>query len=406
MTTATQLLHAYAGAPQAKGSLPLTEGERCWLCAGPALRGLPVEDWQGANFTGQNRVRCATARYICEACVWATGRFSGVPGRAAGRAVVLAEVAAEGEESVIIRKATAKGWAKAMPVAPSALVESVPLGDKRLAAARERESLDGRRFAMVDLQKEPPRLGNVSHLYEVDGSGHHYQSASKGEKPLVLAFLRRPKAGIWFAAIAESGQKHVLPWTPVNPVGTARGRVLFEETPVALPESLDLVDEMAALLTAGASKDELGRGDYSPSTWIRCGDVLAKFEERRSRERHGAFWRLALFLAQRDEEATAQRMANEEQVRTAKKAAEKEGKRGDKRDRKKGDARGDGRVPRRGAERVPADAGSEPAQTLGHAVGAGAAGLPDERVGAGVGDDAGAGAETASPEQLGLFGAG
>lgn len=341
MRTASQLLHAHAGAPQAKESAPLPPGELCWLCAGDAARGMPVEDWQGANFTGQNRVRAPSARYICEACVWATARFSGVPGRPAK----------EG--------------------------------------------------------KEPPRICNVSHLYEETTDGVRYASASKGEKPLVLDFLRRPKAGLWFAAIAESGQKHVLPWTPVNPPGTARGRVLFEETLVALPGpgGLALVDEMAALLTAGATKEEMARGEYEPGTWLRCGDAIRAFEAAHGAQRHGAWWRLALFLAQRDEAAVAARLEAEKQARAAQKAAEKEAKKRDRRT-KKSAARGDHRVPGRSEDGVPADAGSEPDEALGHAARAGAARVSDERQRGGVDDDAGAQPETAGTEQLPLFGAG
>jgi len=341
MRTASQLLHAHAGSPQAKESAPLPPGEVCWLCAGEATRGMPVEEWQGANFTGQNRVRAPSARFVCEPCVWVTGRFSGVIDR---------------------------------PAKPG---------------------------------KQPPRPSNVSHLYEETPTGVWYASASKGEKPRVLEFLKRPKPGLWFAAIAESGQKHVLPWTPVNPPGTPRGRVLFEELVVSLPgpEGWVLVDEMAALLTAGATKDELGRGEYSPATWIRCGELLADFEARRGAERHGAFWRLALFLAQRDEEAVATRMEAEKQERAAKAAQKDEVKRDRKRS-EDGDARRHRRVPGGRARRIPADARGEATEALEHAARAGEDGVSDEHHRGRVGDDAGAQPQAAGAEQLHLFGDG
>ena len=200
----------------------------------------------------------------------------------------------------------------------------------------------------------PPKPGkkfggnfrNYSHLYEAGD----YVNASKGEKPAVLAFLRRTKSGPWFGAIADSGQKHVLPWVPVNP--GRRGVVLFDEMLVQVPESFDLVDAMTSLLTAGATKDEIIRGDYRAQTWIRCRVEVSAFEAQHREERGGAWFGLALWLAQRDEEAV--------QVRLKKERESKRGKtkrRGSRRAANK-DGRGDsvrkGAVPR--SRRQPAEA--------------------------------------------------
>lgn len=175
--------------------------------------------------------------------------------------------------------------------------------------------------------KEGKTLGgnyrNYSHLWE-DGAG--YSNASKGEKPAILAFLSREHAGEWFAAIADSGQKHVLPYTPVNQPGR-RGSVLFDEALIRLPEDLSLVSVMSKLLTDGATKEELERGDYRPATWQRLGrDRIRQFETEHGRTR-GAWFGLALWLAQRDEASVAERLEAEKKAVEAKKAEEKSARR-------------------------------------------------------------------------------
>jgi hypothetical protein len=162
------------------------------------------------------------------------------------------------------------------------------------------------------------RFSNYSHLLDTAESVP-YANASKGEKPVILAFLRRHHAGHWFAAIADSGQKHVLPYAPVNPPGS-RGRVRFDDRTISLPDAAGwaLVDDMVALLTAGATKEELASGAYGARAWQLCGEHLASFEHAWGRLRGDAWFALAVWLAQRNEEAVAARMAAE---KTAKEAA-------------------------------------------------------------------------------------
>jgi len=102
--------------------------------------------------------------------------------------------------------------------------------------------------------------------------------------------------GPWFAAIAESGKKHLLPWTPINFAGA---RVIyFEERRVSMPlDARELLDDLARLLAAGASKAEIGRGEYTPFSWRACHDEIRAFEARWSRARHGSWFDLALWLA-------------------------------------------------------------------------------------------------------------
>lgn len=299
MITGSRAVWEVCGAPRVEECQDVPAGTRCWVCAGETTRAAVREEWQGASFTGQNRVRCPESNWVCEACLHVMSRIAPVPGR---------------------------------PPAP------------------------GKKFG--------GNFRNYSHLWEAGG---FYANASKGEKPKILEFLRREHRSDWFAAIADSGQKHVLPWVPVNPSAARRGLVLFEEQVVTLPAGdpgWKLVDDMVALLTAGATKDELGTGSYTPWTWQRCPEVVRTFEEEWGGKRGGAWFALAVFLAQRDEEAVQERQAQEK----AAKAAAKESKRGEADRRSKGAAgKPHGDAAPRAAARVPRNARVQRAEALGPA---------------------------------------
>lgn len=214
----------------------------------------------------------------------------------------------------------------------------------------------------------PPKEGktaggnfrNYSHLLD----GATYVNASKGEKPAILAFLRRRKTGQWFAAIAESGQKHVVSGCPVNPAGTHPGRVAFEEDLIDLPRDdpdLVLVDHVAATLTAGATKEEVLRGDYGPGAWARCRISIMAFEALHAGKRASRWFRLAVFLAQRDEAQFAERMAAEKAARDAAKESRGKAERGARR----AAARRDGASTTGAAPRVPGHAELQRAEALG-----------------------------------------
>lgn len=163
-----------------------------------------------------------------------------------------------------------------------------------------------------------PNFRNYSHMLDERG----YVNASKGEKPAIREWLRAPKSGAWFAAIADSGQKHVVPYAPINtsPVG---GRVQFEEDVCALPRDdsgWGIIDVTSDLLTAGATKESVTSGGYTPGEWQRCGPLIRTYEQRVASLRGSVWFRLVVWLAQRDEGAVATRMAAEAEARKAAKA--------------------------------------------------------------------------------------
>jgi hypothetical protein len=162
---------------------------------------------------------------------------------------------------------------------------------------------------------------NYSHLWE---KGRGYSNASKGEKPAIREFLAREHAAPWFAAIADSGQKHVLMFVALNGPGRS-GVVMFDEQPVCVPDSVALVDSITALLSAGVTKDEIGSREYYVRTMAERRELVERFEAEHGSERGSGWFTLALWLSQRDEEEfqrqDAARKARKDVGRQAKKAA-------------------------------------------------------------------------------------
>lgn len=277
MRTLSQAIHAVAGSPPRPDCADRAQFI-CWVCGNPATRGMDRARWQGANFTGQNRVRCPESDFICEACV-----------------VVMA----------------------------------------------------GR----------PPNTERLwTHL--VEGASH--VRVNKAQKPIMREFLRRAHLAPWGAAIADSGQKHICPWAPLNPPNQTGGVILFEEAIVDLPRDehgWSLLHELREVLTDGATKEEIGRGEYGPRAWQLLGGRVRAFEDTWGHLRGGAWFDLALWLAQRDEERVQARMAAEKAAKEEERAAKRRPKGKAPNPDRRGSARSAGGVPR--------DAGRERAEALG-----------------------------------------
>lgn len=184
-----------------------------------------------------------------------------------------------------------------------------------------REAKEGKKFG--------GNFRNYSHFYE---AGTGYANASKGEKPLIRDFLARSHAGPWFCAIADSGQKHVLPFAPMNGPGGRSGTVLLEEALVSVPEDQSLISDMIALLSAGVTKGEIESGEWYVRTMIENRDAARAFESRHGAHRGSGWFRLAIWLAQRDEEEFAAVDAARKEQQNVRRAAKKAPRNGSGRD--------------------------------------------------------------------------
>ena len=231
-----------------------------------------------------------------------------------------------------------------------------------------------------------PNLCLYTHLH--DERGYSYEN--KASKPAILLWLRGPKVGAWFACIADSGKKQTVPFAQTNHTGVVAGMVRFEDRDVRIPGGAGgwlIVDECAALLTAGATKGEVSSGDYRPSTYERCAAMVRGFETAHGRARRGSAWfDLVVWLAQRDEEAVAVRQKAEKDEAKRRRGA-------DRRDGKRG-AVASGAVPKRRRQRAEAlepDRGQDEVRAA------------DERESVGVGRGDGEEPVSVSDKQLGLF---
>jgi len=182
--------------------------------------------------------------------------------------------------------------------------------------------------AVVMSGKPPDTERMFSHFVE----GDSWLRINKGKKPAMREFLRRSKTLPWFAAMTDAGQKHVIPWSPMNMPGEP-GVILFEEQLVHLPDEAgwELVDQIADMLTDGATKEEALPGQWGSRAYSLLGrERIEVFEERWGGERGGSWFELAVWLAQRDEAKVEARMEREKAASAAKKAKAKEAERGGK----------------------------------------------------------------------------
>lgn len=148
-------------------------------------------------------------------------------------------------------------------------------------------------------KEKPQRMRNYSHFI-VNGE---WTPLSKGNK----ARMRELLLGDVFpelAAIADSGQKHIVFRATRNPAGGKAGWVQFEEQRLYLiPNDLrDLLAQVEELYTE-FSKDEIESGDYAGHRILKFGmDRWLELENKIKAMRGKPIFSLALFLAQRSDD--------------------------------------------------------------------------------------------------------
>lgn len=211
--------------------------DACWFCGGSSNRSMPTKAWIKDGFTNGNRVRAPDSDRVCEGCVFVCSRISPVPGRP-----------------------------------PAA----------------------GKKFG--------GNFRNYSHCIEVRTDGRiEYLNATKAENERVRDFLRRPKTGDWFCAVAQSGQKHCIPWAPKNGPGIA-GCCSFDDALVSVPASdrqWELFDDVEALLDVGVPRGAVQDGRWPSGVIAKHRDALRAFDEKWSRHRGSGWFSLVTHLAKK-----------------------------------------------------------------------------------------------------------
>lgn len=339
LQTPPQAVHEAHGSPLVAGCDAVDA--KCYLCGGTCGRGMAVNKWMGSGFSDQARVALPLSTVVCEACVHVTSRVAPVLGRPPGKCSVC-----DG----------------------TLLVAKIPKAGK---GSKARKGQSCPKCEGTGMNPSGSNYRNVSHLYEVGWEGCKfgqsgplpgYANASKGEKPLMRAFLERDHAGHWFAGIGDTGQLHVLPFAQWNGPGRA-GVVTFERQTVYVPADVSLLEDATQLLTAGASKAEVLAGEYEANAWRLCEPQIRAFEERYRRLRGSGWFALAVWLAQRDEESVQRRIAAEKETRDATRKARGKGKskprgKGEDRPRRDGDSAAGGKPS------LHSDPGTQSAQAL------------------------------------------
>lgn len=282
MKSATQIVWGAAGEIAMPDCSEMTG--RCWLCGGEVARGALVKKWLPSGFTDHARVAIPTSDVVCEPCVFICSRVSPVPGRPPGKCSCC--------DGTLVIVTPRKGEKAGDPCT----------------------KCEG-----TGLNASGGNYRNYSHLYE---GGRGYANASKGEKPLIREFLEREKRGPWFACIADSGQKHVLPFARWNGPGVA-GVVLFDEQLIQVPRDTSAIAGMVELLTEGVTKEEIETGDYTHHTMYDRREAVERFEAQFGKLRGSGWFTLSIWIAQRDEEEHARRKAERKEKASAEKSAAK-----------------------------------------------------------------------------------
>jgi hypothetical protein len=146
---------------------------------------------------------------------------------------------------------------------------------------------------------KPQRMRNYSHFV----NGGEWRPLSKGNKDVMRSLL----LGSSFpelAIIADSGQKHIIFRARVNPPGGTRGYVQIEEQTAYIDrQELEVMLGLVERLYAGFSKSEIETGRYAQHRILKFGLIpWTALENVIKRRRGGDVLRLALFLAQREDD--------------------------------------------------------------------------------------------------------
>lgn len=127
-----------------------------------------------------------------------------------------------------------------------------------------------RMWSILTTAATPLPASDAKAPYPSDGRLH---LCNRRDQAAIVSVVTSPPQDSWACAVAVSGQKHLLPYTPVNHPGSGRIIVRFEAcdvetTPV---EVAALIGACAALRLAGHSPDSIHAGTPSVPALTRDG---------------------------------------------------------------------------------------------------------------------------------------
>jgi len=160
---------------------------------------------------------------------------------------------------------------------------------------------------------KPQKMQNYSH-FVIDGEWIPLSKSDKSRMTELLLGDQFPE----LAAIADSGQKHIVFRAIRNPRRSKEGWVQFEEQAIFVePEKLQLILDATIELYETFSKTEIQSGKYSSNRIMKFGlNRWQKLENRIKYLRGSKLFDLAIYLTQKrsedgDDEGSSERIADD-----------------------------------------------------------------------------------------------
>lgn len=247
---------------------------QCRFC-GQASEGVAFDKWVKPTFTDFDKLQ--GGEIVCNACLFF---FE--------------------EDSEQLTQYAGKWWATE-PEAITANLDRVQAWQKKNKTDKLPSAKDIKIESIWNGFAVPQRMRNYSHFI-VNGE---WTPLSKGNKAQMRELLL---GGVFpeLAAIADSGQKHIVFRATRNPAGSKAGWVQFEEQRLYLiPAELRGLLEVVEKLYAEFSKGEIETGDYFGQRILKFGlERWQELEEQIKSQRGKPLFSLTLFLAQRSDDVS------------------------------------------------------------------------------------------------------
>lgn len=237
MTTPAQIIYAALGSPAVRSPIAAT-GPCYWCGVDCAGAGTPQEVVCGDTFTDHHAAQCPWSSVICAPCSWVFG----------------------GSPPNTYRNWSA-AWSAAWEQAPANHAKVAPLIDPAPA---------------VHLQNK------------ADLSAH-------------LSLLLSPPTCEWFVSLADTGQIHTLPYTPMNRGDGWQIRLERDDIRSDSRTFGCALHAVASAYAAGFSTDAIATGEPHPTSLLRAGIAAwRRLDAPLQPIRGGALMRLALFFIRKD----------------------------------------------------------------------------------------------------------
>lgn len=273
MLTAVRLAWDAAGRPSHPKGKDVQAG--CVVCGAPHERTIRAKDALGKNYDYASAVR-PSLDTVCEPCAWA---LAGKPPHTLRLWSIATTLTAQLPAHSPVREAE---------TAARDLAELTSSGadDRQIRAARDRLTV-----AELASSKVPVPVSKHLHL------------CNRRDTSVIIGLLTNPPDDHWAVAVAQSGQKHLLPYTQVNAPGTDVWEARWEATNItSTPNRFRrLLGAVAALRVAGHHPDTITR--CRPSVPALRGDGLTAWRRHEPTIRPYAgspIMDLALFLTTKE----------------------------------------------------------------------------------------------------------